>query len=96
MKTIKLTIPIDYLIFLSTRGHDGDDRMPQLLKSWAMRILNENGFNKELEKAQNESIQRLKSKLTNVIGKEGMDLVSKNLNTAKEAIKFIRGTDNLN
>ncbi|MEM8780563.1 MAG: hypothetical protein AAGF26_17205 [Cyanobacteria bacterium P01_G01_bin.49] len=66
--SLKVDIPIEWLLILAVHGNMGDGEIPDIMKRWAKDLLIEFGYESEYTKRQEERLLALTNRLKNVLG----------------------------
>jgi len=88
--TIKIDMPVDWLLIMASRGNFGDDRLPEIMKRWAEKQLRENGYANELSRHIKENLDELKARMAKVIGEDKIEEIEAECKMAADYLKIRR------
>ena len=91
---ITIEIPIHYLLQIAVYGNMGTGDLSDMMKTWAVRELTQNGYNDQLKKEQESRLNELRNNIKNVIGKDGMKQIDDAIGNAVAGLKFATDLQN--
>ena len=85
--TLRVNIPIEWLLILATHGNMGTGQIPDIMKRWAKAKLCDAGYKDIYMQCQQEKIRQLTQNLKNVTGEEFTDYSLKAIAFAEKAVQ---------
>lgn len=90
---IQVEMPDWFLLTIAVHGDMGSGDLSDLMQSWAREQCEKHGLGKRLRELQEENIAELRKRIANVLGRNAVEQLERDIDEAVSIIKAVEGTE---